>query len=327
MTGLVYNEMLKMVRKKRMMVIILILALVIPIFTYAQYHAIQSAVEQLGTSDWRTMLQQQIADDQNRLSSSRLPEEWRAWIEMRIQQQQYYLDHDINPTAPGAPTFVRGFIEEGVALFLPLLMVVVASDLVSSEYAGGTIKLLLTRSIRRWQVLASKYIALVLTVSMILAVTLLFSYLVSGLIFGYSGWTMPVLTGFQEVNGEILFEQVHVVPQWQYIIMAFGLGWFACIAVATISFMVSVLMRSTAAGMGVMMAALVTGGLLAQLAPTWSVVKYIPFTNLQLIDYLSGEPLLIDGMSLPFSITVLALTAIISLIVAFTVFIRRDVLA
>jgi ABC-2 type transport system permease protein len=324
---LVYNELLKMVKKKRLLVVLLIVAILIPIFTYAQYRTVQNTVEQLGTDDWRAVLQQQIIDSQNRLSSSRLPEQWRELIKLNIQQQQYYLDHDINPTAPGAPTFVRQFIQESVSLFLPLLVVVIASDIVSSEHASGTIKMLLTRPVRRWRILLSKYLALLLVVSLVLVATAVLSYLISGVIFGYSGWNLPVLTGFQDQNGELITDQVRLIPQWQAILMGYGLGWFACVAVATIAFMVSVLVRSTAASMGIMMAALIAGSLLTQLAPTWTTLKYFAFTNLRLTDYLSGNPTMIEGMTLPFSLMVLGTWSIVSLIVAFTVFIRKDILA
>ncbi|PTX55314.1 ABC-2 type transport system permease protein [Melghirimyces profundicolus] len=325
--GLVYNELLKMVKKKRVLVVLLITAVLIPIFTYGEYRSLQNTVEQMGTSDWRSLLQQRIIDAQNRLSSSRLPEEWKQQIKLNIQQQQYYLDHDINPTAPGAPTFVRGFVEEAVSLFLPLLVVVVASDIVSSEHSAGTIKLLLTRPVRRWRILLSKYLALLLLVSFIMTSTAVLGYLISGVIFGYGGWDMPVFTGFQANGGELNTESVHLIPQWQYILMGYGLAWFSCIAVATLSFMVSVLVRSTAASIGIMMAALISGSLLTQLAPTWTALKYLAFTNLRLTDYLSGEPSMIEGMTLPFSLTILGLWSLVGLVVAFTVFVRRDVLA
>ncbi len=324
---LVYNELLKIVRKRRMLVVVLILAVLIPIFTYAQARQAEEMVKNVGTSDWRTLLQQQIVDAQNRLASSRLPDEWRVMLRLQTEQLQFYLDHDINPTAPGAPTFVRNFIEQSVALFLPLLVVVVASDIVSSEHSGGTIKLLLTRPVRRWKILLSKYLALILTVSLILLITGLLAYLISGLAFGYQGATLPVLTGFQEQNGQLVADHVHLVPQWKYILMAFGLAWFAAITVATLSFMVSVLVRSTAASMGIMMAAIISGSLLAQLAPTWEALKYLAFTNLRLADYLSGKPQMIEGMTLPFSLTVLSVWSLAALIISFAVFIRRDVLA
>lgn len=327
MMGLVYNEMLKMVRKKRIWVILAILVILIPIFTYAQAQAAERAIKQIGTSDWKVVLKQQIIDQQNRLTSSRLPEEWKAFINLNIQQQEYYLKHDINPAAPGAPTFMRKFVEESVSLFLPLLVVVLAADLVSSEHSGGTIKLLLTRPVRRWKVLLSKYISLLLGISFIVCSTAILSYLLSGVIFGYGGWELPVLTGFQERNGALLTEFVHLIPQWKYIIMAYGLAWLSCIAIGTISFMVSVLVRSTASSMGIMLAAVISGSLLGQLAPTWNALKYLAFTQLRLTDYLAGRPILVEGMTLPFSLGVLGVWSLVAFIIAFVAFSRRDVLA
>lgn len=327
MIGLLYNEMLKMIRKKRLWVIVGILVILIPIFTYAQAQATQTAVKQLGTSDWKVVLKQQMIDQQNRLSSSRLPEEWKAFIKLNIQQQEYYLKNDINPLAPGAPTFMRKFVEESVSLFLPLLVVILAADLVSSEHSGGTIKLLLTRPVRRWKVLLSKYIALILGISLVVAITAVLSYLLSGVIFGYRGWTLPVLTGFQESNGVLLTEYVHLIPQWKYVLMAYGLAWLSCLAIGTISFMVSVLVRSTATSMGIMLAAVISGSLLGQLAPTWNALRYLAFTQLRLTDYLAGKPILVEGMTLPFSLGVLAIWSVISIMIAFVVFTRRDVLA
>jgi len=326
-TGLVYNELLKVIRKRRMLVIFLILLVLIPVFTYGQYRTYKTTMEQMDTSDWRALLQQQIVDTQNRLASNRVPEEWKEFMRLRIQVQQYYLDHDINPSAPGAPTFVRKFVEESISLFLPLLVVVVAADIVSSEYGQGTIKLLLSRPVRRWKILLSKYVALLLVTSLLLLIAGILAYLISGIVFGYGGWDMPVLTGFQMKGEHLITDYVHLVPQWKYILMALGLAWFTCTAVATLSFMVSVLVRSTAASMGIMLAAVIAGNLLVQLAPSWTTLKYLAFTNLQLTDYLSGAPILIEGMSLPFSLSVLSLWSAAALVIAFAVFIRRDVLA
>lgn len=327
MWNLVYNETLKMVRKKRLLVIALILLVLIPIFTYAQYKTVQNTVKQLGTSDWRMVLQQQIVDQQNRLSSSRVPPEWKSMLKLNISQQQYYLDHNINPSTPGAPTFIREFVEQTISLFLPLLVVVIAADMVSAERTGGTIKLLLTRPVSRWKILLSKYLSLLLMISVMLLTTAVLAYLISGIIFGYSGWSMPVITGFQMKGEQLITTFAHAIPQWQYILMAYGLAWFSCLAVATISFMVSVLVRNTATSMGVMLAAIISGTLLEQVASQWNAVKYYVFTNLKLTDYLSGQSMPIADTSLPFSLTVLSIWSLIALVIAFVVFTKRDELA
>lgn len=102
MSNLVHNEVMKLLAKKRLWVIIIIVAVLVSLFTYAQMRAIETQRETLGTEDWRPILQQQIIDTQNRLSSSRVSDEWRQQLEMGLAQQQYYLDQNINPSEPGA---------------------------------------------------------------------------------------------------------------------------------------------------------------------------------------------------------------------------------
>ncbi|ENQ3106810.1 ABC-2 type transport system permease protein [Bacillus sp. 491mf] len=322
--NLVYNEAEKIYRKKRIVVVMLILAILIPIFVYAQYREVQTTVKRLGTSDWKVSLQQQIVDSQNRLNNSRLPEEWKAWLKVRVQQQQYYLDHNINPSAPGAPTFVRLFIEQGITLFIPLLIMIVAIDIVSGERSDGTMKMLLTRPIRRWKILLSKYVTMLLFISLILLLASALSYVLSGIVFGYAGWDLPVLTGFVTEKDTLNTSFVHLIPQWQYIVMAYGLAWFVAIVVGTISFMVSVLIRNTPAGMGVMLAALIAGGILNNFATSWEGAKYIFSVNLSLTDYLSGQLPALQGLSMSFSLINLTIWAVVSLIIAFAVFTKQD---
>ncbi|WP_027415903.1 ABC transporter permease [Aneurinibacillus terranovensis] len=324
---LVMNECIKILRKKRLLVVFMILIVLVPIFTYAQYRVTVTNQKHLGTTDWKVALRQQINDTTNRLSSSRVPEEWKQWMRVRVQQQQYYLDHNINPTSPNGVTFTRDFMSNAVTLFIPLLIVIIASDLVSGEHTSGTIKVLLTRPVKRWKILTSKCIALALFVSVIVIMTGTVAYLISGMVFGYGGWSYPVLTGFQITGSEILTQNIHVLPQWLYIIMEYGLCWYACLAVACISLMVSVLIRSTAAGMGVMVAALIAGTILTNMVSSWETAKYFFMVNLEITDYLAGTLPPIPGMTLAFSVITLAVWALAALVVSYIVFIRRDVLS
>lgn len=326
MYGLVMNEVIKMLRKKRLFVVALILLVLVPIFTYAQLRVAVNNQKQLGTSDWKVALRQQINDTTNRLSSTRIPEEWKQWMRIRVEQQQYYLNNNIDPNSPNAVTFTRDFMNNAVSLFIPLLVVIVAADIVSGEYTSGTIKVLLTRPVRRWKILTSKLIALVLFVSAIVVLTGGVAYGISGLVFGYGGWTYPVLTGFQIRGSNVNTDYVHVLPQWLYILMEYGLAWYACLAVACLSLMVSVLVRSTAAGMGIMVAALIAGTILTNMASAWESAKYFFMVNLQITDYLSGMLPPIPGMSLSFSLAVLGVWSAVALVIAYWTFTQRDVL-
>ena len=325
---LVYNEFEKIYRKKRFAVVTLIVLVLIPIFIYAQHQQVRQAEERLGTSDWRVQLQQTISNEQNRLSSSGgMPSEWQKFRQLQMQQFQYYLENDINPNEPGAPTFTRGVISQGVTLFIPLLVMIIAIDIVSGERADGTIKMLLTRPIRRWKILLSKYTALLFGASIVVFMYATLSFLLSGIFFGFKGLDQPIITGFTIAGDQLVTTNVHTIPQWQFLLMLIGLAWFVTVVIATISFMVSVLVRNTPAGMGAMFASLIAGLLLQQLAGDWEGVKYIYSVNLELTSYLSGAVPMLQGLSLGFSTLILSIWSIVTLIIAFAVFTREDMLA
>jgi ABC-2 type transport system permease protein len=323
--NLVQNELVKIVRRKKMVYIALIIAVLVSLFTYAQYKEIERRIERVGSVDWRTTLQQQIIDTQNRITSSGISEEWKSQLQLRIQQQQYYLDHDINPMEPGAPSFTRYFVENSITLFLPLMVMVIASDLVSSERSAGTIKLLLTRPVKRWKVLMSKYIALTMSVSVIVLLFGILSYFISGLVFGYYGWSSPIIIGFASEAGELITTGAQMIPQWEYLLMEFSLVWFVSMVVGTITFMLSVLIRSTPVGMGVMLAALISGAILSNMVASWESAKYLFMINLDLTAYLAGKAPPIEGMTLGFSLLVLLVWGLIALMVSFLVFLRQDI--
>lgn len=322
---LIRNECLKMIKKKRFYVILLILLVLVPMFTYAQMRIAERSRDKFN-SDWRLEIQQQITDNENSLGSDRVPEEWKTYRRVFVQQLQYYLAHDVNPNEPSGVTFTRQFLDNSVSLFIPLLIMAVASDLVSGERTAGTIKMLLTRPVRRWKVLLSKMAALLMFVSLIVLSTFIISYLISGLAFGYKGFNVPVFTGFK-VSGDVVdMSGVHAVPQWKYLLMQGGLIWYVSVVVALLAFMVSVLVRSTAASIVVMMAALIAGTILTNMASAWTSAKYLFMVNLGLTGYLSGTPAPIEGMSLSFSLIVLAVWAVASVIISFAVFTKRDIL-
>ncbi|GIQ67625.1 ABC transporter permease [Xylanibacillus composti] len=325
MLPLVRNEMLKIWKKKRFFVIIGIVAVLIPIFTYAQLRVSLDRQSQMGTDDWRVSLQQRINDYTNRMSSPRVIEEWRKWMSVEVQRLQYYLDHDVNPEEPSGVTFTREFVKNAVGLFVPLLVMVIASDLVSSEHAQGTIKLLLTRPVSRWKVLLSKYLALLLYVSLIVIILAALCYLISGAIFGYGGWQAPTLIGFQITGSDIDTANVNMIEQWRFVWMELGLVFFTGLAVGCIALMVSVLVKSTAAGMGIMLATLIAGTILSNMVSSWESAKYFFMVNLDLVSYLSGDLPPVEGMNLTFSMSVLTVWAVASIVVSFVSFTRRDV--
>ncbi|MBC1458018.1 ABC transporter permease [Listeria newyorkensis] len=325
MINLVYNEQLKLYRKRRLLIILLLVAIIVGIFTYAQFRQHQEDEQKSGTTDWHVQVQQQIVDIENRLSSNRIPDEYKKYMRVTLGQLQYYLDEDVNPNAPGAPTFLKSFVENGIGLLFPLFVMVIAADLISSESGSGTIKFLLTRPMKRWRILTSKFISMMLSVSIILLASAIIAYAISGVVFGYGGWTAPILTGFDVSGDAVGTSGVYSLPMWQYLLMEFGLAWLVAMVIGVLTLMCSVLVRSTAAVMGIMLSALITGSILSNLVSSWPSAKYLFMVNLQLTNYLNGTSPPVDGMTLGFSVVTLLVWMVAGLVTSYWVFMKRDV--
>ncbi|HWC65768.1 MAG TPA: ABC transporter permease, partial [Thermoanaerobaculia bacterium] len=191
------NEMLKIFRRKRFRVVVLILVALTAMFAYGSWRSRRRDEAASGPRDWRAETQHRIVEMQNRLRNRALPDSYRRWMTFETTRLQYSLDHGFDPNALTGPFFSRNFVVAASFLLLPLLVTLFASDLVSSELSEGTIKVLLTRPVRREKVLASKAVALLACVTLTVALAAVVSYLFGGTAFGFRGWGAPTLTGFR----------------------------------------------------------------------------------------------------------------------------------
>jgi len=319
--NLVQNETLKVLRRKRFAVVIGILIAILAVISYAQYRQMRFHEHR----NWRADVQQRIAAMQNRLRSGRLGDVWVRSMRAEMNRLQFYLDHDIDPEEATAPIFVRQFANAAGFLLLPLLVAVLGSDIVSAESAEGTDKLLLTRPVRRWKVLASKLVTLWIFATLTLFCGAIIAYVISAPVLPRGGWTAPTFTGFQIAHGAFHLEDVRQLPLWRDALIAYGLEWYALITVASIALMLSVLFRSSAAAIGTMLAALIGGTILTRISPDWTTGKYLFVSALPLADYYSGSPPPYEDMTMTFCIALLGIWAAAATIVAFVIFVRRDV--
>jgi len=321
MIALVRNEVLKIIRRKRIYIVIGILAAIIGIVSYGQYRHLKN----LPHRNWRAEIKQRVAGYNNNLRRSPADAPWARSMRAEIHRLQFYLDHDIDPNQPTAPMFVRGFANAAGFLLLPLLVAVLGSDIVSAEHAEGTDKLLLTRPVRRWKVLTSKLITLWIFTTITLLVGAMLSYLISSPFLPRGGWNAPTFNGFG--TGSTVFNPASVrqLPLWKDALIAYGLEWYALLTVAAIALLLSVVFRSSAGAIGTMLASLIAGTILTRLTPDWTSAKFIFVSALPLADYYTGEPPPYDGMSMIFCITLLGVWALAAIAAAYTLFVNRDV--
>src|SRR6266404_4820861 len=218
---LVENEVLKLLKRRRFRVVLLILVALVGLIVFAQ---VKGRERLLSGKDWRIQVQERVAGMQNALRSGRMPKTAERWTRFEMARLQYYVDRNVDPYAITGPLFVRAFANASSYLLLPLLALVFASDIVSSEFTQGTIKLLLTRPVGRVRVLAAKLAALCLAITVMVLVGGLVAYAFGGLAFGYRGWGAPVLTAFPSAGGTFDTAAVRAIPLWEDVVLVFGLA-------------------------------------------------------------------------------------------------------
>jgi ABC-2 type transport system permease protein len=318
---LIQNETLKLLRRRRFAIVVGIMMVILTLVSYSQYRQLR----EMRNANWRAELQERIARYENRMRRGRINESWARSMRAEVRRLQFYLDRGINPEQPTAPLVVRTFANAAGFLLLPLLVAVLGSDIVSAENAEGTDKLLLTRPVRRWKILTAKLVTLWLFASLTLLIGALLSYAVTAPVLPAGGWDAPSFNGFQFAGESMNFESVRQLPLWQDALLAYGLEWYALLAVASISLMLSVIFKSSAASIGTMLASLIGGTILTRVSPDWTAGKYLFVSALPLADYYTGQAPPYDGMSMAFCITLLGVWALAALTVAYGLFLRRDV--
>jgi len=332
MLGLVENEALKILRRKRFRIILIVLAALLCVVVFAQNRQQQQQRRDHPERDWRAQVEKRASDLERQMNQRRgIPEQWKRWMRYESGRLRYYLSRNLNPNELTGPIFTRAFAGVGSVLLIPLLIAVFGADLVSSEFAEGTITLLLTRPVARWKILLSKVVAMILFTTLTLLAAFFLAWGISGVAFGWSGWEAPILTGFRLGGASPAagfdLSGVRIVSLWQDTFAAWGLAWFSALAVGSITLLLSVVFRSAAAAMGTMMATLVGGTILSRVASDWDGAKWFFVTNLPLPDYYAGLPTPFEGMTLTFSALVLLAWALAALTAAFVLFTRRDVTA
>jgi ABC-2 type transport system permease protein len=321
------NETMKVLRRRRFRVVLLVLAALLSVIVFAQWKHEKGEQKEKATTDWRTSVERRAYEMERRSARARVPAAFARMMRFEAGRLRYHLKAGIDPDQKTGPLFSRLNASIASVLLIPLLVAVFASDLVSSEFSEGTVKLLLTRPVARWKVLTGKLGAMVLFTTLTILASGLLSWLIAGVAFGFSGWGAPSLTGFQLAGGSGGFDvsSVRAVPLWQDTIAAYGLSWVSALCVGCVTFLLSVVLRSSAATMGTMMATLVGGTILSRVAADWDVSKWLFVTCLPLPEYYGGVPTPVSGMTLGFCVAVLGVWSAASVALAYVLFIRRDV--
>ncbi|MGQ8870933.1 ABC transporter permease [Paenibacillus sp. TSA_86.1] len=202
-----------------------------------------------------------------------------------------------------------------IAFFLnTIFCVVIAAESVAGEFTWGTIKLLLIRPWSRSKILASKYLTVV----------------------GFSILSTLLVIGMAMLSSYILFS--HDAPVESNIIATealtrWGYLYIDLFITLAIAFMVSSVFRSGALAIGLSLFIMFTQNIFSLIfnPDRYEWAKYVLFNNMNLSKYMnaSSDIGLMNGpsagMTLGFSLAVLAAYYVIFMVISWVVFNKRDV--
>lgn len=200
---------------------------------------------------------------------------------------------------------------------ITIFVAVIAGDMVASEFSSGAIKLLLVRPASRTKILWAKYSSVLLFAFLFIVFLLFTSLLLGGLAFGFQGANAP------SVHSDGMTKSM-MVPMDIDMLRSYAFATVPMIMTVTVSFMISALFRSSSLAIAISILLLFIGSSISMLLQRYEWDKYVLFTNENLSQYLTGQPL-IPGMNMLFSVIVLCVYFVLFQIVAWIAFVKRDI--
>ncbi len=264
--------------------------------------------------DWRMQTEAEKAALTQQLSDPSLKKTERAELEEQRDIAEYRLKEDAAPYGE----FDREQMimdSSGIGQIAILFSVIMAAGIVATEFSEGTIKMLLARPVKRWKVLTSKYAASILFGALLMLVGFAVSVVLSYLLFPSGDGAELAVKGGNVVEVSI----------WGRAIYYLALSFVTVIVYTTFAFMVGSVFRSGALAIGLSLFIYFMGGTVSMLLSKYAIAKYLFFSH-ELVSQAQGMTL-IEGMTMPFSATVLAVYTILFLVVSYFIFTQRDIKA
>jgi len=260
-------------------------------------------------------LTKRLESDKQQLASLPPDQQYRKGeLELSIMKTEYMLTHNILP-APydqvegRAWDKVANFNQIGAFILMPLLAVLLVSDMVSGEMTGGTIKLLLARPSSRGKILFGKYLTSVLATILVLFLMLAALLLTMFALYGTGNGDQPTAVNYLVTNVErtvggmtqvdriIDASNASIIPMSTFVFQALGLSLIASIAMTTLGFFCSVIVRSAAVSTGLAMGIAVIGTILVNVASGASWLRIFLTTHFNVASAYSGDLVNITGIS------------------------------
>lgn len=266
-------------------------------------------------NDWKKVEQQSIQKNQAMINSEGFSKKQLQDAKDAIEISKYRLKNNVEPVKTGS---AQNYLDNSSMLLslISLFGTIIAAGIVSSEFSTGTIKMLLTRPVSRAKILTSKLLIVLIYAIVMAVVTWLCNLVAGSILYGFSSGTNLV------VKGDKIIESSLIVHSMYMYLLNFG-DIFMSIVFA---FMIGSIFRSSSLAIGLTLFINFAGSSIVVFLSKYEFIKYLWIPNTDLTQFETGYSL-VKGLTMPFSLTILAIYTIIFLVASFVTFIKRDITA
>lgn len=194
-------------------------------------------------------------------------------IDNKIKKCIYAIDNNIDYNKTGVRNALNDITTNNIA-FLGLIVVIISGGIVASEYQKGTIRLLVIRPNKRWKILLSKLLTIIILTISIALITYIASFITNGILYNFKDYFINDLT---INNGK--------VKEINFILLSIGkmlIQLIPIIFAGIIAFFLSTITKNTALSVGISIFLQFGYGLIAMIL----VLINLPYINLTFLPYL-----------------------------------------
>ncbi|MGH4123539.1 MAG: ABC transporter permease subunit [Clostridium sp.] len=162
------------------------------------------------STDWKLSTQKRIQalKESKENSSMALDENRLEETDAQIKYYNYYLENSIEPPKAYQVTAHKDIIKMLSfmnVIFLPLLITFLCSDIISGEHASNTIKMLLTKPVKRTSIFNSKFIGATIVCISTICILEMVAFLILGIMFKFGNPLYPTIIGTRYTLGTSVF--------------------------------------------------------------------------------------------------------------------------
>ena len=203
-------------------------------------------------------------------------------------------------------------------ILIVMVIIIISASIISEEFNKGTIKLLLIKPYKRWKILLSKLITVILITIIIIMSILLIQTIVGGVVYGFEDYTVPVIKYDFNVNSVI---EINAFADY-FILIGAKLPMY--LLLLTITFGIATLSSNTSISiiLGVL---LYLSENIIYVTNNMKFSKYLLTTNWDFTRYLFGNLAETNFLTFDFSILICAISFIIAISITFIYFSNKDI--